>query len=88
MNTAIALQDFRRRLIGRRALYLEVFDTPSGKLVLKDLFKFCKMGQDILVSGDPHATAYNVGRQRVFLRIQSILKMDSDTIDAISKENT
>jgi hypothetical protein len=64
-----------------------VFDTDPGKQVLKDLYKFCKMGQDIMVPGDPNATAYNIGRQRVFLRIESILKMDSDVIDNISNEN-
>ncbi len=85
MNAIAALQDFRRKLITRRTMYRTVFDTPPGKDVLKDLYKFCKMGQDILVLGDPHATSYNIGRQRVYLRIMAILKMDSDVIDELSK---
>ena len=87
MNAAVALQDFRKRLITRRTLYRQVFDTEPGHLVLKNLRKFCKVGQDILVPGDPHATAYNLGRQRVLLHIESILKMDADIIDQISGDN-
>jgi len=87
MNAVAALADFRSRLITRRTLYRRVFETDLGKQVLKDLRKFCKVGQDIMVPGDPHATAYNVGRQRVYLRIESILRMDADTIDELSRGN-
>lgn len=86
MSASAPLQDFRKRLITRRTLYRQVFDTEPGHRVMKDLRKFCKMGQDILVPGDPHSTAYNLGKQRVYLRIESILKMDADTINEISGE--
>jgi len=86
MNAADAAKALRKRLITRRTMYRQVFDTDPGKRVLKDLRKFCKIGQDILVPGDPHATAYNLGRQRVYLRIESIIKMDVDTIDELARE--
>lgn len=79
------LKEFRKKLITRRTLFRQVFDTDKGLQVLKDLRNFCKVGQDIMVAGDPHATAYNLGKQRVYLRIESILRMDSETIDQISK---
>lgn len=85
MNAKEAADAIRSKLITRRRLYRRVFDTPLGRDVLKDLEKFCKMGQDIMVPGDSHMTAFNVGRQRVFLRIRSILKMDADTIDEIAR---
>lgn len=88
MTAASSLADFRKKLIGRRTLYRQAFDTEPGHRVLKDLRKFCKIGQDIMVPGDPHATAYNLGRQRVYLRIESILKMDEDIIDELSKSES
>lgn len=88
MKGAAVVIDLRKRLITRRTMYRRVFDTDPGKQVLKDLRKFCKLGQDILVPGDPHATAYNLGRQRVYLRIESIMKMDADVIDELSRGNS
>jgi hypothetical protein len=88
MNAVATMQEYRKNLITKRTLYKRVFDTDPGHRVLKDLRKFCKIGQDILVPGDPHATAHNIGCQRVYLRIESILKMDADTIDAISRDRT
>lgn len=80
------LAEYRRKLITRRTLYNRVFGTPLGHDVLKKLRKFCKIGQDVMVPGDPHATAYNIGMQRVYLHIESVMKMDSETIDKISRE--
>jgi hypothetical protein len=86
MNAVAAMKDFRRKLISRRTMYRTVFDTDPGHKVLKDLRKFCKVGQDVFVPGDPHATSYNSGLQRVYLRIESIMKMDEDVINEISRE--
>ena len=92
MTVAVEVTDtfrrYREKLILRRTLYRQVLDTPLGHGVLKDLRKFCKIGQDIMVPGDPHKTAYNAGLQRVYLRIESIMRMDSDTIDEISRSDT
>ena len=87
MSTALDhLKEYRKKLITRRTLYRRVFDTPLGLQVLKDLRKFCKVGQDITVPGDSHMTYHNTGLQRVYLRIESIMRMDSETIDKISRE--
>ncbi len=88
MNAATPLREFRKKLISRRTLYRQVFDTDPGHRVLKDLRKFCKIGQDVLVPGEPDTTASLIGRQRVYLRIESILKMDQDVIDEISRSDT
>jgi len=87
MSAAAIVTDLRKRLVTRRTQYRRVFDTEPGHIVLRDLRKFCKIGQDIFTPGDPHKTAYLVGIQRVYLRIESILKMDEETIDALSRGN-
>jgi hypothetical protein len=86
MSAKDAIQELRRRLITRRTLYRTVFDTDPGHGVLRDLRKFCKIGQDITVPGDPHMTYFNAGLQRVYLRIESVMKMNDETIDALSEE--
>jgi hypothetical protein len=87
MNAEEAKDYLRDRLITRRRLYRQVFDTVLGRRVLKDLRKFCKMDQDIMVPGDPFATHHNIGKQRVYLHIESILKMDGGTIDELSRSS-
>ncbi len=88
MSVADTYEHYRNKLINRRTLYRRVFGTDLGKDVLKDLRKFCKIGQDIAVPGDPYMTYRNVGLQRVYLRIESIMKMDPETIEALSKEQS
>ena len=81
------LRDHSTCLITRRTKYRRVFETEPGEYVLKRLRKFCKIGQDIIVPGDPQGTAYNVGLQRVYLHIESVMKMDAERIDRLSREN-
>ena len=88
MSVEDTYERYRNKLITRRTLYRRVFGTDLGKDVLKDLRKFCKIGQDIMVPGDPYATHHNIGLQRVYLRIESIMKMDGDIIDEISRSST
>lgn len=80
------LSEYRKHLITQRTLYRRVFDTPLGLQVLKDLRKFCKIGQDITVPGDSHMTYHNTGLQRVYLHIESVMRLSSETIDKISRE--
>jgi hypothetical protein len=82
------LENFRKHrsfLISRRTKYRRTFETEPGEYTLKKLRKLCKIGQDILVPGDSHATAYNVGMQRVYLHIESVMKMDSEKIDQMAR---
>ena len=75
------------RLRRRRADYRNVFDSDSGRRVMADLFRFCRMGQPSFVAGDPHATAYQEGMRRVFLRIAGILRMDEQRFAHLLKES-
>lgn len=59
---------------GRRAkpvaaAYRELLATAEGKLVLRDLAAYCRVGVSSFVAGDPHQTAFNEGARDVFLHV-------------------
>lgn len=58
------------------SLYKQVFTTPAGKEVLKDLITFCRLYQPTFSSQDPHQTAFNEGMRRVGLRIINFVEKD------------
>jgi hypothetical protein len=51
------------------AAYRELLGTPEGKLMLRDLAAYCRVGTSSFVAGDPHQTAFNEGARDVFLHI-------------------
>lgn len=55
-------------------IYKEVFNTPSGKKVLRDLMNVGHVLGQAHVPGDPHTSAFNEGQRRIVLRILSFLK--------------
>jgi len=60
-----------------KTAYARLFDTDDGKLVWDDLRKACGQDHTSMPSGDnPNALtiAFNEGKRRVFLRIQSMRK--------------
>jgi len=61
--------------------YKEVFDTESGKLVLKDLMKSCHMMQSTF-DKDPYETHFNEGARSVVLRI---LKTQNTSMDQVNE---
>lgn len=58
--------------------YKDVFDTPSGKVVLLDLVKKYVMADPIVV-GDSNATHVNLGMQRL---TQTILRKSMSDVGA------
>jgi hypothetical protein len=64
------------KLKKRKEAYTQVFSTPLGQEVLKDLMHFCKVYEPTYVPGDPETTAYNEGARRVVLRILSLMHKD------------
>lgn len=75
LNLATLPAHLRQRFL-KGVAYRQVFSTPQGKEVLEDLMRFCGLGGEIHVPGDPHETAYNAGKRRVGLRIASFLGFD------------
>ncbi len=69
----------------RRMDYLATFTSEHGRRVLSDLFGFCQMAQPSFAI-DPHITAFNEGKRRVFLRILGIMRMDEENVERLAKE--
>tara|TARA_Y100000310_G_scaffold239682_1_gene243373 strand:- start:11728 stop:11985 length:258 start_codon:yes stop_codon:yes gene_type:complete len=55
-------------------LYKQVFGTPEGQKVLKDLMDFCGFMTPSYTPDNQYNTAFNEGRRRVLLRILSFMK--------------
>ena len=53
--------------------YARAFSGELGEIVLEDIKDFCGAGKDGFVQGAIDQTAYNLGMQRVWLHINSLL---------------
>jgi hypothetical protein len=71
----------------RNAAYREIFATDAGRIVLADLARFCNAGRELFVPGDPHQTAYNVGKLRVLSRIRSFLDIDDAELGRVMRDH-
>lgn len=58
--------------------YVTLLATPEGKLVLRDLAAYCRVGQSSFVAGDPHQTAFNEGARDVFLHVAEMAGIRPD----------
>jgi hypothetical protein len=86
------------RILRRKLSYQDCFMdqagnfTLPGKLVIKDLAKFCNMNTSSMrtnpVTGnsDPYLTAFNEGKRAVFNRIIKHCYMDDAAISKLYKE--
>ena len=75
-----------RYLQRRRQDYKEVFGSPQGERVLKDLHTFCGADKQSH-SSDSHQTAFNEGLRRVWLRINGYLSMTDEQITRLLRDN-
>lgn len=67
--------------------YRVIADLPEGKVVLRDLRKFCQYDDELFVPGNPDYTSYNCGKRRVFLRFKQMAKLSPDEIEKIIQES-
>ncbi len=68
------------------AAYRRVFDTPDGKLVFKDMARFCFAAETTHVPGDPQTSAANEGARCVFLHIAAMCRLSrEECIDMIQQ---
>lgn len=68
----------------RRIDYLAAFRSEHGRRVLSDLYGFCHMDQPSFAV-DPHLTAFNEGKRRVFLRILGIMGMSEGDVERLAR---
>ena len=73
----------RQRLL--RAQFRQVFDSPSGEAVLKELARLAK-----LYEAEPPATEremwMNLGERRLFLRIVKFMRLTDEQLDALAPD--
>lgn len=73
------------RLLRRSKDYKEVFDTPAGKRVLKDLIQFTQYTVHPFTPGDPSTTSWVLGKQVVAKRIIGFVQMSDEDIKLLMK---
>jgi hypothetical protein len=85
LNKADLIQQTKTFLQLRKAAYQRVFDDKDqmSKAVLEDLAKFCR-ADETTFHADPRIHAALEGRREVYLRIQSHLKLDLETLFKIT----
>jgi hypothetical protein len=67
-------------------LYKQVFGSPEGQKVLKDLMDFGGFMRPSYDPTNPHNTAFNEGSRRVLLRILSFMN-PKESIDTYNNPN-
>lgn len=74
-------------LASRRTNYVRTFKNPVGRVVLKDLAKFCRAHESTGHS-DPTVAARLDGRREVWLRIQHNLNLSDSELWSIYGKKT
>ena len=64
----------------RNKAYKDIFNTETGKTVLKDIAHFSGANKVSFVPGDPHLTSYKEGMRAVYLHIAKILNQTEQDI--------
>ena len=59
-----------------QGIYIDVFLSPKGKVVLEHMFTQLGMDNTTMVANDPYSTAYNEGRRSVYMEILRIINVD------------
>lgn len=60
--------------------YRDVFGSPLGKEVLKDIIEFAGFMETSFEKGDPYLSAFKEGKRNVALKIVHYLNEDLDTL--------
>jgi hypothetical protein len=75
---ASLVDDAERHYLQTLEAYRQVFTSPAGKDVFKDLCRSCFMYTTTLVPNDPLQSAYNEGMRSVVLKIQRAVEGAQD----------
>jgi hypothetical protein len=66
--------------------YRKVFESPEGKVVLADIYKYTNIHESSFDPGNPYITSFNEGLRRVGLRIFSYLEIRPEDIRKIARQ--
>jgi len=69
-------------LTGRKSAYMKVFSYSdlASRMVLRDLYIFCRANESCMVPGDDHRTFMLEGRREVWLRIQQHIGLSPEEL--------
>lgn len=79
------LRRFKRQL-AVKAAYRDVFDTPEGQMVFRDLARRSGLHETSFEPGDPQHTAFKEGRRSLFLEILQQLRWTEGEIAQLARE--
>lgn len=68
--------------------YQQVFDTPAGDMVQKDILRFCGVLEVDHVPGDPYTTAFNSGKRAAALHIIDRMRWSEAELVALARATT
>ena len=74
----------RRRQVA--AAYVDVFDTPPGRLILTDLARYCNAQTSSFVPNDPYQTAFNEGGRDAFNHILQLAGLTWADVNKLNDE--
>ncbi len=89
MFDAIADPERRAALLRTQTsrAYARLFATDDGRVVLRDLFRFCGVARSSFAPGDPQTTSFEEGKRRVALRVAAMMRLNPETATEIAAEN-
>lgn len=67
--------------------YARLFATDDGRVVLRDLFRFCGVVRTSFAPGDPHTTSFEEGKRRVATRVVAMMRLTPEAAIEIAQEN-
>jgi len=80
------LSEQAAKAVRSNTLYKQVFGTPEGEEVLKDLMKSAGVLSSTYVKGDIHETLIREGERRLVLRILQTVEVDIEKFKALYEE--
>ena len=77
---------------GKRALevqqaYRDIFGSPAGQALLKDLALYCNMTHSSFAPNAPDVTAFHEGQRDVFLHIQELCGLSQAALLALLQQS-
>ena len=80
-NGRVCMIRGHRSMAARRRDYAQTFGSLAGRRVLRDLYQFCMHAGP---TADPNEALFAMGMQRVFRRIQAMMRLDADVLIHLS----
>ena len=81
-----SMLDARMRFLGIKRAYGDVFGSPQGKIVLRDLMRLGGVLQVVHEQGDSHQTAFNAGKQALVFEILRRMRWTESELADLAEE--